>query len=69
MTIAALEKYRNYTLNKQGKPIAVSLDLKNRLMQKFFSKMMEDFEDTLIALERQDEEAIPLDKVLADIRT
>lgn len=69
MTIAVLEKYRTYTLNKQGKPIAVSLDLKNHLMQKFFSKMMEDFEDTLIALERQDEEAIPQDKVLADIRT
>jgi hypothetical protein len=51
MTASTIKKYRTFTYNEHGKPIAVSLDLKNRMMKKFFETMMEDLQDTLDVIE------------------
>jgi hypothetical protein len=63
MTASSLDKYRTVTFNESGKPVSVSLDLSDPLMKKFYETLMEDFEDTLVSLERQDEEAISLDEL------
>jgi len=63
MTATNLNKYRKFTYNEKGTPIAVSLDLKNRMMKKFFESLMDDFEDTLLAMERQNEESIPWEQI------
>lgn len=67
MTATNLKKYRTFTYNEKGNPISVSLDLKNRMMKKFFDSLMEDFEDTLVAMERQDEESIPWEQLKAEL--
>ncbi|MCP9770619.1 hypothetical protein EGI22_22150 [Lacihabitans sp. LS3-19] len=68
MTALNLEKYRTFTLNEKGTPISVSLDLKNRSMKRLFEILMEDFEDSLIAKERQDEESLPWEEVKANLQ-
>lgn len=67
MTASNLEKYRTFTYNEKGRPISVSLDLKNRNMKKFFDILMEDFEDTLVVMERQVEESVPWEEFKAEL--
>jgi ribosomal protein L5 len=51
MTVASLRKYKTFLYNERGKPVAVQLDLRNKTMKKFFETMMEDFEDTMDAIQ------------------
>jgi|GEM_PF-2580766 len=67
MKLNTLRKYRTFTYDPKGKPLAVTLNLKNPKMRSFFETLMEDFEDTLVAMERQDEEGIPWETVKANL--
>lgn len=67
MTVATLRKYKAYLYDEHGKPIAVQLDLRNKTMRKFYETMMEDFEDTLDARARDDEETVSWESVKGDL--
>lgn len=66
MTASSIDKYRTFTFNEEGNPVSVSLDLNNPLMRKFYETLMEDFEDTLVSLERQEEENITLEQIMKE---
>jgi hypothetical protein len=51
MTTATLHKHRTITYNEKSQPISVSLNLKNRMMKRFYETLMEDFIDTLAVIE------------------
>lgn len=51
MTVEMLKKYKTYLYDESGTPVAVQLDLRNETMRKFYETMMEDFEDTLAAMQ------------------
>ena len=56
--------------DEHGTPVVVQLDLRNKMLRKFYEKMMEDFEDTLNviqALEDDDDERIPWNVVKAGL--
>ncbi len=67
MTVATLNKYKAYLYDEHGKPVAVQLDLRNKTMRKFYETMMEDFEDTLEARARDDEETVSWEAVKEDL--
>lgn len=47
MTTAALNKLRTIHYDTNGKPEAVTLNLKNKTFRKFYEVMMEDYLDTI----------------------
>ena len=51
-----------YIKNNKNQKVAVQIDLQR------YGKLWEDFYDVLIAESRKDEEKIPLDKVISDLR-
>lgn len=51
MTVETLKKYKTYLYDESGTRVAVQLDLRNETMRKFYETMMEDFEDTLAAMQ------------------
>lgn len=67
MTVATLRKYKTFSYDKNGKPVAVEFNLRNKVMREFFESMMEDFEDTLEAIARDDEDTIPWEEVQANL--
>ncbi|WP_373514552.1 hypothetical protein [Persicitalea sp.] len=68
MTVNALKKYKTFSYDKDGNPVAVKLDLTNKVMREFFESMMEDFEDTLDAIARDDEDTVSWEEVQANLK-
>ena len=67
MTATTFKKYRTFTYDEKGKPVAVQLDLRNKHMRTFFEEMMEDLEDTVEAMARDDEEGRPFDEFVQEL--
>ncbi|MDZ7935731.1 MAG: hypothetical protein U5M51_12385 [Emticicia sp.] len=55
MTTATLRKYRTYLTDEKGKPVAVQLDLRNKVIRQAYEEMMEDLEDLAEAKARMKE--------------
>lgn len=51
MTANTIKKYRTVHYNAKGRPEAVTLNLKNRALKKFYEVLMEDFMDTIAVKE------------------
>ncbi len=69
MKAEAFKKYRTYLSDEDGKRVMVQLDLRNKEMKSFHEAMAEDFEDTLVAMERQDEAGVPWEIEKAELET
>lgn len=55
-------KNRVFLYNSKGKPIAVQFDLRNKAMREF----VEDFEDAMAAMERDDDDTRPFDEFVKE---
>lgn len=51
MTASTLNKYKTILYDEKGKPVMAQLDLRNKLMRKFFEQAMEAMEDYVDAQE------------------
>ena len=63
MTAATLKKYRTYMVNDAGKPVFVQLDLRHKVIRDAYEQWMEDLEDTITAMERDNEETVSFEEV------
>ena len=52
----------NFLTNDQDQKVAVQIDLEK------YGELWEDFYDVLVAESRKDEESIPLDKVIKELK-
>jgi hypothetical protein len=70
MTETILQKYKTITYDEKGKPVTVSLNLKNKLMKKAYEKVMEEIEDALDVKEAmnrlEDGQGRPFDEFVAE---
>lgn len=58
MTASTINKYKTYLYDENGKPVALQLDLKNKKFKDYIEEMIEDYEDTIVAMERENGETI-----------
>jgi hypothetical protein len=63
MTASSIQKFTTYLYDASGKPIMLQLDLKNKKFKKFVEDMIEDYEDTLTAMERDNDDTISSEEV------
>ena len=53
----------SYVVNENQKPVAVQIDLEK------YGELWEDFYDIMIAESRKDEESIPLDELIEEMKS
>jgi truncated hemoglobin YjbI len=63
MTAATLKKYRTYLTDDAGKPVMVQLDLRNKMLKNAYEEWMEDLEDTMNAMQRDNDEVVDFETV------
>jgi hypothetical protein len=63
MTASSIQKFKTYLYDANGKPIMLQIDLKNQRFRKFLEEAIEDYEDTLTAIARDDEDTVSSEEV------
>jgi len=67
MNSKSLKKHVSYLYDEKGKLVCVQLNLRNKIIRNFYAQLMEDLEDTLDAMARDDEDTIPSEEVRASL--